>query len=866
MSENKKTKPGSITSLNIRYKNNNTLPIPISIHVQANPGWKVINNNAQFIVQAGDSIRKTIFIGIPRYAKSGMAYLETKIFNSESGEELSRFHSAVDIESRYEIKAVLMNAPEFIQAGESSSISYSVTNLSNCPVKAYISIFQPNDTLHKNIRLAADTVVEISKIIKTREVQKISSLEFVHLRIRIAESDSVNIYQSNSYQVIPNANLKIDPYFRFPVEISSRYVRQAIGSQNPDGYQFEISGSGSINERPDRQLSFRFRGPNQTSLAILGLQDEYFMNFQSKQHGIILGDFNYSLTQLTEPVRYGRGLQYTLKQGHWNYGIMAYKPRFYTEDIRSEAAYLSYHFNENALIKTAYLHKTTDNIQETNLLSLSTALNPYPWLNLETEIAGSKSDSIQMAIQANAAVRLPKINLSASIIMAEKAFQGYFSDAIQYTFNSNIPLFKNVRLNSSIHYNRKNVDYDSMQFREPYSRHLMGSLQIQLNKKSQLSLGGKNREYEDPYPANQFHFKESGANITFHTRGKFIQLQLGSEFGSSRNYLSAGSGTSSYFDASSEFSYGYEELVNLSIFGKFSRNQRYDSIQSNQFFFGTMVRVNYSRFISANLSLQNNFERIEYYRDRNLAQIELEFKPHDRHRFKIGGSYTLLREELNTASHYIYGQYTYSPGIVTGIRKNIGSLKGKIITSEGAMVQNAIVTINGSKVLTNWDGSFTFTQIPAGEYNIFISTSKDAINTIVLNEDDLTVKILGGKTSIREIILTRSAELSGKFVLETDSVKRPDVFFQTTEQRFNFIVEARFRDDVKRVLSDKDGRFRFTDLKPGQYSIKVYSMGQNRDYLLENEYFTVNLMPGESGVLLIPVKIRTRKIKMIGNK
>ncbi|MDO9512423.1 MAG: hypothetical protein Q7J34_11740 [Bacteroidales bacterium] len=861
-----KAKAGSVKAIPIKYINKSNSVQHIRIITQLKPAWKLLNKNSLLVINPGDSLIKNLFFAIPRFARAGKEIIKVKIFSDDLNSILDSTEYFIEIARNYNIRAEILEAPDYVHAGEKKKISFSITNLSNCNVHASIDVFQPKDTLRYPIKLPPDTTIIVSKILNTRDIQSVSSIEFAFLKVFLDETDSVRVELFHQYEVILNANFRIDPYNRYPIEIKSRYVRQKIRDTNPDGFQIDISGGDFINERTDRYLAFRFRGPSQSGLSVMGLQEEYFLHFYSKQHQLVLGDFTYSLTQLTEPSRYGRGAQYAIKSGRWVSGAMVYKPRFSVMNSTSVAAYSTLNFYKKNSLKIAMLHKEGDSIPKIDILSVSTKISLTKNIEMGAEIASSKSDSLRSAFTNNLSFIHKRLIVSTNLIIAEKGFKGYFSDALQYSVNVGLPIIKTIHLNSSVHFNRKSVDYDSIQYKEPYSRHIISNLIFNFNQKTSLSLGGRIREYEDPLISNQFHFKEIGGGAQFNTGFNFFQLQVGSETGKTENFLNNSSQKSNYLDISSQISYAYDDIIHLSVFGKFSRNQRYNTVVSNQYYYGGNMSVRYSKYLYLKLSLQNNFEQIEYYRDRNLAQLDIEIKPHERHRIKIGGSYSLQREQIKSSSYYTYVEYSYSPGIITGKKKNIGSLKGRISTIEGAMVQGAIVMINGSTVLSGWDGSFAFPEIPAGAYLMSVRVNNEDINTIIYNPDDLTVKIYGGKTSVREIILSRSARIIGKFELKEDSVLQDGLYYQKSSRGIQFIVEATSGDETKRVLTKAEGDFIFTDLRPGQWNIKVYINGQNRDYVLENEYFTVNLKPGETEKLFIPLKPRYRKIKIIGSK
>src|SRR5690606_36961870 len=103
-----------------------------------------------------------------------------------------------------------------------------------------------------------------------------------------------------------------DIYHRLPVYISGAYIGMQDKGVYSGGFQGEIRGSGSLNNKNSDLLSFRAVSPNPVKFNIFTQYEEYFINYKNDRWYVHLGDKVYASSMLTEFSRYGRGaaLQY----------------------------------------------------------------------------------------------------------------------------------------------------------------------------------------------------------------------------------------------------------------------------------------------------------------------------------------------------------------------------------------------------------------------------------------------------------------------------------------------------------------------------------------------------------------------------
>ena len=77
------------------------------------------------------------------------------------------------------------------------------------------------------------------------------------------------------------------------------------------------------------------------------------------------------------------------------------------------------------------------------------------------------------------------------------------------------------------------------------------------------------------------------------------------------------------------------------------------------------------------------------------------------------------------------------------------------------------------------------------------------------------------------------------------------------------IVELKNSSEIKRTVTDKQGQFRFTELRPGQWILKIYSDNLPQYHYLEKDTFQIDLKPGQETEISAKVLPKKRRIRII---
>jgi uncharacterized surface anchored protein len=144
---------------------------------------------------------------------------------------------------------------------------------------------------------------------------------------------------------------------------------------------------------------------------------------------------------------------------------------------------------------------------------------------------------------------------------------------------------------------------------------------------------------------------------------------------------------------------------------------------------------------------------------------------------------------------------------------------------------------------------------------LFMDNSNSGLNTIAEKPGPYKIDILPSENTYFEITLTKSAQIEGSIVIEEDSNKDKKGFIKLKSKIDRLIIEVNNGKEIYRVYTDADGKFNFSDLRPGEWKLIVYDKGIPEGYQLVNDEYSINLSAGETKITKVVIRKKSRKIK-----
>ena len=858
--------PGKIQTLVFKVENRSAVVVNYQPQFSVPPGIRLISGLMPGRLEPGKQNIQIISFNIPSKYSAGDYPYSLKLADASQPLKIyAEFKSTLVVKEEAAISVELAKCPEFIQAGEKLKASYIVRNTGNTPEDIALASFNCHIDGDQKITLqpGGSYVVDISS--PTDENIIYPTRKSFYLKANGEKSESEQVY--GFVKVVPVNNKTNDLYHRFPVTVTSRYLVKRHDGNTVGGYQFEAKGSGSIDPEGKHKIDFLARGPNQFDLSLLGLYDEYRLTYTNPWMETRLGDNNYSLTPLTEYARYGMGFEQKfnlLKSSHA--GLMFVSPRFYRGIKAEYGGYFDMSLYKKNMLGFYYLRKQMPGERNVDLYSITTNLQPFSRTSLEMEFSeGDNDGGNHSAYRLNLNSQFLKFTVSSYYFHTGKNYPGYYTNSDFYSGFLNYYATKWLTLGLTARQDFMNAEQDTFFLTAPFSKQFQGLVNIKIGKRMFLKTYARQYTREDRSVSKKFNYETNSLNMVFSHRMKNLGYNLEEEYGKTTNYLLGTDRTKNtyrttgnvYFQPNSK-NY-FQGFVTYSNINSFISEQDEDN-----WIFGLAASSTLARNLRAHLQLQNTYSVQDYYRNRNLVQLNIDYQFLKRHTLSFNSFYTIFQNQLANPDFSVTISYSFNFGIPTKKIAEAGSVSGKIDNKGTGKTKGIVLYAGGQSAITDENGNFSFRNLKPGDYSLMIDRSTLNINDIPDIQTPVEVHVEANTVSYVNFGIVKAAKLKGR--LEVEIPKEDSLLSSENNFKPGHIVLELHRDnELIRIISDNEGYFDFPLVRPGKWFLKVYSNGIDKQYQLKQDSFDFDLMPGETKDIKIIVQKKKRNIIFINN-
>lgn len=804
-SKKKEIDAGSSTNFLISMTNHKDTIQLVDIYLILPDGWRQIMDYKSIPLDPNKKSSKIISIYNPESTISGdypvkvlclPAQGATEIHHSKHTESsqyiLDSCTIPVFIKPRYEISIEKQKAPKYLFAGDTTRVTFKVRNFSNLPVEIETVISNTIENISTRYKIPIDSFVDISTKLETaKDIVRLTQKN-ITLSAKILNQAHTNTYSNFFFDIIPSRSIKFDGFNRYPISISTIAAYSNRLTTGNLAYLYDIKGSGIVNAQKERQLLFHFRGPDHRGNPLLGLSDEYYLNYKSRHLKLVVGDYNFKSSDLTESSRYGRGARLDLIFKNLGIGAFVNFPRFFPEIKYTYALNSELKMGEKSSISGGYFAKTDKNDIRTELFFVSGNLQLHPKFKTIFELAlGNKNNQWNKSYKTQFNYTQKKFYVYLSAIRADKFFPGFLSNA--FIFNSGINTFitKKWSLGANYDSNISNMELDTLFRNAPKS--VNKSINTNFNPNSFVSLGltAQNSAFEDRSPIPLFNYQKDFVRLKSNFRVKDFNLNLYGDYGYMVNYLIPELGKTDYFTTSIQLRQMYKNLLSINSFINYNGGKEYTSTGNSRIYYGGAVALNIKKKFTLSVDYLSNYEITEYYRDRSLLSGQMSVELFKYHLIQFGANYNLVKNSLNQKEINLQMRYTYTLNAPISRKKNVGSLRGVISrvqnytenkdlsidknNSEESSyktvekgLQGVMLNLNGEITLTDKEGRFNFPSVKTGSYDLAIDESNFEINTITDRPAPYKVDIEAGREQHFKLKLIPSCKLEGRINIVED--------------------------------------------------------------------------------------------------
>ncbi|WP_142725537.1 hypothetical protein [Chryseobacterium sp. ON_d1] len=865
--------PGMSTSIPFALENNSAESKTYTISVSTSiPSIKPILAKGEFQMAPYETSAYLVPLRIGAETGQGNYSVTLNITDRSNGISFTKT-SEITVSGNSSLLVTVLNAPEFIRAGETIRASFLLKNNGN--ITENIVLESKNAILDNESSLILGP--NESKIITIHKLTspELAQNEFQNLNLSIhlknKPKENQDVYAST--QVISVKPSENDIYHRLPVAFSLSFIGMQNMGVYHDGFQGEIYGKGALDKDNKNQIEFRAVTHNPVELNTFTQYEEYFVNYKRDRFFLHLGDKTYSSSYLTEFARYGRGAEIRYDLNKVSFGGFYNHPRFF-RDIKDEFnIYSTFKIRKESEISAGYLYKTPrkEEIRYGDVRLDSDAHLPYTKgkfkisnsITLSGELAYSttqKTDGTAYLLQAEAVFK--RLNGSLMYMRASPDFAGYFTNT--NTFNGNIyyNITKKISVFANYMQDAKNFQRDTLLLAAPYRKYFQYGVQYKYLPSGFIILNNGYQTYKDRLEPKQFDYYERYFKVSVNQQIGVFQINLDGQFGKTDNYLTGFTGNSSFYSANLSFQ---KFRTSFNIFGSYAISSRYQLQNQKNLYYGARIFSQFSDKTSLSIFYQNNYMPEEYFKDRNLFELLFHQRLFPGNELDLSGRYSLQRGEIGDKDFIFSMRYTWRPNIPVQKIADYVSLSGNI-GNLGIKKTEGIRLMLGSYLsVTDKDGNYVFKNVIPGNYFLEIDRSTTEINDIPTHTFPTALSLIN-KENIFNFGLTAAASVQGHVrFLETGEEDQSDFgqiqSVKGKSKKESIIVEATNNDQTFRKVCFIGEDFDFTYLRPGDWTVKVYRNGLDKRYKISTDKFLFTLKPLETKKLTVNVVKHQIEIK-----
>ncbi len=826
---------------------------------------KLIADYSSIKIEKNSSLKKVIGIQISQSIRAGDFNLSVEVLELPGHIPFGKIDIPIQVRPKYEISITKLKSPSYIFSGDEVNISYLIQNFSNLDVKIKTTTLRGSESKIEEFSIPKDSGIVTTFHSKTAKKVDGHTQQSVILIAQVVDKPETESSVYSSYDIFPSEAVKFDKYERFPIKISGIFAASnRLGNQMISS-MYDIQGTGAIGKKGDTNVDFHLRGPDRTGNPLFGLNDEYYLKFRTSKFFTAVGDYNFGLSELTESSRNGRGLELRYRLNKWTIGTYYNVPRYYPLIKQVAAAYSSFNFDPRNGLSAGFLTKSDTLNNRTQLYTISAHNNLFSIISTEAELAmGQATSKLTKAYKATINLNIPKFSTHLVYLFAEPNFPGFVTNSLRMNVGSAIQL-KKFSLSVNYDVNSTNMALDTLYANMPHSKNINMTASYRISQQNTLSLAGNMVSLEDQSPTPLFDYDKTSGRISLQSKLKSFNLALIADVGKMQNHLPGiVVDESLFYNSTFTMFYIFNKSFSASAFSTYQGGQK-NVTGFDQFYYGGSFIANMKDRLSLSLQYNSNYEWRYYTSDRSLFSMNLFGRINDNNEINLTANYNLVKNTLDKKEYNVQLRYVHNLNMPIAKKKNIGSVSGKIINHGVEKVGGLLLNLNGNICITDKDGNFKFPAIPVGEYLMNIDASSMGLNTITETPGPFKILVEPSKVTLFECALTSSGSISGRIMVQEDERANQKGYIPVKETIEKLIVEASNGKDIYRIYTNKEGTFRFDDLRPDKWQIKIYPNGIPLGYKLLNSNFTIDLTSGKHEKIDVVIQKKARQIQFQNN-
>ena len=816
--------------------------------------WRTVFREARYTVGAGKEDVRLVTVSFPSETEAGEYEVRYRVADPSDPSTSAAAKITVVIVPARKLDVLLVDAPRYVAGGERFDVLFEVVNNGNVggdievragnshgfPVAPDSSRLTLGPRQRRSVRVRISPPVSLPA--KTSTTVELTAVWRADSTIRSRMSAVVD--------VIPRALERGEDYHRYPVQIAAR----AAGENDRLGGQVELSGMGSLSEAGTDRLEVFLRTTDIQSQSSLGLRDEYRIRYAAGFGEIRFGDWTYSLSPLTELSRYGFGGGGKASFGPATVGGFYNESRFYAPSQRQAGGFVRYEPLRGYAFGIQHLAKKDREDAAVSSVRASATPLKSTLVDLEYGVsnAGGERDD---ALAGQFSARIPLGTFDARIVKAGGRYQGYYRDLSFGSLSLNLQPLRKVQTEAYFRSERRNLNNDSTLSFVPYEQ----VVQIGAGYSNLVSISYRQTLQEDLRSAPLYRRSEQIGRLRLGYDLFVIHLYSDLDIGTTQNDILGGSFPFRRYALFSVFSPSASQTYTVSL--EYSRDQNLYTSEHQQ---RIAVGVGAAIRLAARSSLQGNlyWSRLQAVTRQEflLLDLALQHEFPNTHQVSLRLRHNSFVPSIRANDVAYVLQYAVPLAIPLQRRGGGGRLTGIVLDENDRPVAQAVVNIGNTAAMSDRRGEFAI-PLPPGRHYLVLDRASVGLDRITRQAMPLEINVSEGKDERVILNIVRGATITAEIRL--NAFQEPGDSVVDAGPRQGVLVEATKGADLRRRVSDSRGRVEFSELTPGQWTLRLVGGDIPSFHELNPEVINIVVEPGERkevGFRIIP---RRRTIRII---
>ncbi|HVP57787.1 MAG TPA: hypothetical protein VMU02_06790, partial [bacterium] len=489
--------------------NSSALDLTISPQIGLPHGWSLVTGDSTIHLGPHKQTTSLVSLLIPHAARAGEYRVSYVASPADHPEMVDWCAIAITVLPVTRLEVKLLDTPDFVIAGEQLRARFAVSNRGNTD---------------ETVKLHTQTALALPFVLQSGEIQiSPSETKCIDVSLKtdprlnkvlrdnltlVAESSErqCQAHASSPIEVIPRVSGAEDRFTRIPAMATLRAITSRDVSSK-SCLQGEFSGEGTFGDGGKNRLSVMAKGPGAQNIGVLGRRDEYYLGYSTPRYEVLLGDHSYSVSELVENHRYGRGIEGKVNLRQFSLGGYTIKSSWDTPKERQIATYLDWNATRSTGVGLNYLFRKNERVD--NIVSLE-AKHSAGWnTDLEGEYsAGLGTDPSRNAYYLKLRMMQKRASGFLRFIHADPDYPGYFRDMEFIAGVVDLKVGKKARLETSVKQERHNLDQSKTHTSIPTEREYLTRLDSRVGA-TDLSVGWLTRSHQNKLDDQQYDYQDN---------------------------------------------------------------------------------------------------------------------------------------------------------------------------------------------------------------------------------------------------------------------------------------------------------------------------------------------------------------------